>query len=469
MSARQRPWSGRRLHFVGVGGAGMSGYALAAHALGADVTGSDQAISGYAQRLRERTGVEVVLGHAAENVPPGDDVELVYSSAIPAENPEREAARARGLRELPRAELLHQLSALKRTIAVAGAHGKTTTASMIAHVLAAGGLDPSFLIGGVLGSLGTNAAWSGGEWLVVEADESDRSMLELQVEIAVVTNIELDHHATFSSLRELVDTFRVFLSGAPRAVIWDRPNLLELRQDNRVTYEVENPELGRMGSRFIWRGHTVNLPVPGTHNARNATAALEVASMVGVDPVTATDALATFGGVGRRFERLGTSEAGAVIYDDYAHHPTEVRVTLDAARTIAVEGQIDVDGQLLPKGRLVVAFQPHLFSRTAALSRDFAAALAEADVIVVLDVYPARERAQDWPGVSGRTIVNALRKVTSRSVYWEPTHDQADATLRSLLKEGDLCIVMGAGDVDALGRSLVSAPGERPADASAGP
>lgn len=457
MSREGGPWSGRRLHFVGIGGAGMSGYALASYELGATVTGSDRAMSGYGERLRERTGIEPVIGHSAENVPSGDAVEVVYSSAISSENCERATARARGLRELPRAELLRELSGLRRTIAVAGAHGKTTTSSMVAHILASCGLDPSFLIGGVLRSAGTNAAWGTGDWLVVEADESDRSMLELQVEIAVVTNVELDHHATFSSMHEVEDVFRVFLRGAPRAVLWNRERLLALREGPFVAYDVreQDAELGRLGSRFQWADLEVHLPIPGLHNARNAAGALEAAHAAGVDPRAAVEALASFAGVGRRFERLGITDSGAVMYDDYAHHPTEVRATIDAARTVAVENELDVDGRLLPRGRLIVVFQPHLFSRTAALARDFAAALAEADEVVVLDVYPARERAEDWPGISGQTIVDAVRKVAKGGVFWSPTQADAEKTLRALLKEGDLCIVMGAGDIDALGRRLV--------------
>src|ERR1700677_553885 len=229
MNTPNGPWRERRLHFVGVGGAGMSGYARAAHTLGAEVTGSDGALSPYAERLQADGVLEVQVGHDAENVPAGEDVELIYSSAVPAENPERRAARERGLAERPRAELLAEMTAMKRTIAVAGTHGKTTTASMIVHALRAAGLRPGWLVGAPVGGGLANAEWGEGEWLVVEADESDRSMLSLQVEVAVLTNVELDHHASYGSLAELEEAFREFLAHAGRAiVVWDRPELLAL-------------------------------------------------------------------------------------------------------------------------------------------------------------------------------------------------------------------------------------------------
>src|SRR5947209_13015330 len=213
----ERPWSGRRLHFVGIGGAGMGGWARAAAELGATVSGTDRADSPALERLRA-LGIDARAGHGAGNVPAGDDVEVVVSTAVPPGNPERVAAAERGLRVMPRAELLGELTALRRVIAVAGAHGKTTTTSMAAHVLLGAGLDPGYLIGGELRTTGTNAAWGSGEWLVVEADESDRSMLALHVDVAVLTNVELDHHATFASLEELREAFRAFLAGAPQAV-----------------------------------------------------------------------------------------------------------------------------------------------------------------------------------------------------------------------------------------------------------
>src|ERR1700760_4535860 len=257
------PWSGRRLHFVGIGGAGMSGLALVAHALGARVTGSDRAP--YDGPLRA-LGIEPAVGHAAENVP--DGAEVVFSSAIAPDNPER----ATGAPQLHRADLLGALTRLKPTIAVTGTHGKTTTTSMLVHALRGAGLDPSYLVGGEVRSTGANAGWGSGEWLVVEADESDRSLLKLAPRVAVLTNAELDHHTTYASQRDVDETFRAFLASADRAVVWDRPELLALAGETPVTPFDAEPELTPGGSHFTLDGVEVALGVPGAHNARNAAA-----------------------------------------------------------------------------------------------------------------------------------------------------------------------------------------------------
>ncbi len=438
------------MHFIGVGGAGMSGYARAAHALGAQVSGSDAADGPYLERLAADGVLEAHVGHRAENIPDGDDLEVFYSAAVGAENVERRAARERGIVERTRAELLAQLSALRRTIAVAGTHGKTTTSSMLVHALRAAGLQPGWLVGAPIGGGLPNAEWGTGEWLVVEADESDRSMLSLSVEIAVVTNVELDHHATFASLAQLREAFSEFLARAQRAaVVWDRPELLELAAEAEtaaielVRYDVPEPTLEAGGSRFRWRGREVHLAVPGAHNALDAAAALEAARLSGADLDAAIAALAGFHGAGRRFQPLGVSSGGARVYEDYAHHPTEIAATLAGARTLA------------PK-RLVAVFQPHLYSRTKLLAREFGLALANADVVVVLDVYPARERAEDHPGVSGLLIAEASADAApGRPVFWLPSFSDAEPVLRGLLEEGQLCVVMGAGDVDLLARALV--------------
>ncbi|HTA36740.1 MAG TPA: UDP-N-acetylmuramate--L-alanine ligase [Solirubrobacteraceae bacterium] len=453
------PWAGRRLHLVGVGGAGISAYARAAHALGAELSGSDAAESAYSRALAADGVLQARIGHDAANVPPGEDVELIYSSAVPQDNAERVAARERGLRERSRAELLGELTALRRTIAIAGTHGKTTTSAMAVHALRAAGLDPGWLIGGTIGAGLANSHWSEGEWLVVEADESDRSMLSIDAEIAVVTNVELDHHATFSSLAELREAFAEFAANARRAVVvWDRPELLELSREPEaelavtltrerrvhVAYDVPNPELLGGGSRFDWRGREVRLIVPGAHNALDAAAALEAARLAGADVDAAIAGLERFCGAGRRFQLVGDTASGARVYDDYAHHPTEVAATLRGART-------------LPHDRLLAVFQPHLFSRTRLLSREFGTALALADAVVVLDVYPARERAADFAGVSGLLIAEAAADAAGgRPVYWLPRFDEAERALDGLLRDGDVCVVMGAGDVDALARRLVA-------------
>ena len=439
-----RPWAGRRLHFVGIGGAGMSGLAVVARSLGAEVTGSDRAAgSPYGASLRA-AGIEPVAGHAADNVPAG--AELVVSSAIPPGNPERAAGRERGLRELHRAELLGELTRLRPTIAVTGTHGKTTTSSMLVHALRAVGMDPGYLVGGAVRSTGSNAGWGEGEWLVVEADESDRSLLELAPAIAVLTNAELDHHTTYASQREVDDTFRAFLALAGRAaVVWDRPALLALAPAGvpLVRFDAE-PELTPGGSRFALDGVAVELTVPGAHNAVNAAAALTAARLAGADLAAAAAALRDFQGAGRRFERLGMTAAGAVVVDDYAHHPTEVAATLAAARTLA------------PR-RVVAVFQPHLFSRTVRQALEFGRALAAADEVVVLDVYPARERAEDFPGVSGLLVAEAAADAAGgRTVAWLPGFEQALPYLRERLGEGDLVLTLGAGDVDALGHALVA-------------
>jgi len=442
----------------------MSGLALVAGALGAEVSGSDRADSPTVAKLRAG-GATVAVGHDAANVPAGEGVEIVYSTAVPADNPERAAGRERGLAELHRADLLGEITALpaRRCIAVTGTHGKTTTSSMVVHALIGCGLDPGYLVGGEVSSTGSNAGWGAGELVVVEADESDRSLLRLHPDVAVLTNAELDHHATYGSRLDVDATFREFLAKATTGVVvWDRPELVALAPGGEpaaaeaaagtggavavVPYDVPEPILDATGVRFGWRGHDVRLSVPGAHNALNAAAALEACRLAGADPGRAAAALADFRGAGRRFELIGTAPSGATVYDDYAHHPTEVAATVAAARTLA-------------PGRVVVVFQPHLFSRTRAFAREFGAALAAADLVVVLDVYPARERAADFPGVSGHLIAaaaaDARRDGPADGVAWLPTFDAAEAYLRAALRPGDLVLAMGAGDVNALGRRLV--------------
>jgi UDP-N-acetylmuramate--alanine ligase len=437
----------------------MSGLALVAGALGAEVTGSDRAESPTLTRLRD-AGCEAVVGHDAANVPP--DAEVVYSTAIPVDNPERAVARERGQLELHRADLLAEITALRRCIAVTGTHGKTTTSSMVVHALRGCGMDPGYLVGGEVRSTGSNAGWGAGEWVVVEADESDRSLLKLHPDVAVLTNAELDHHSTYSSRLDVDETFRQFLARAREGiVVWDRLELTALApahgmadivlgdgtivEVKRYTaYDVPDPTLDAQGIRFDWRGIRVQLGVPGAHNALNAAAALEAARLAGADPAQAAAALADFQGAGRRFELLGTTTTGAQVYDDYALHPTAVAATIAAARTLA------------PR-RVVAVFQPHLYSRTRALARDFGRALAAADLVVVLDVYKARERPEDFPGVDGKLIADAAADAArGRTVAWLPAFDDAEAFLRANLRKGDVCLAMGAGDVDRLGRRLVT-------------
>jgi UDP-N-acetylmuramate--alanine ligase len=446
-----RPLAGRSLHFIGIGGAGMSGLALVTHALGARVTGSDRADSTYCARLRA-AGIEPTIGHDAANVPGG--AEIVVSTAIPDANPELAAGRSAGATILHRGDLLGELSRMKRTIAVGGTHGKTTTAGMAAHALREAGRAPAFLIGGELRAAGTNAGWGAGEWAVIEADESDRSFLKLDREVAVVTNVELEHHATYRSLGELERAFGEFLEPASVRVLGAE---LELPgADGAVTFGVEEGslraerlELHPWGSRFDVGGAAIELRVPGRHNVLNALAALAACRAAGLAPADAAPALAGFTGATRRFEEHGRTPSGALVYDDYAHHPTEVRATLEAAR-------------ILRPARLVACFQPHLFSRTRRLAREFGRALALADLVVVLGIYPARERAEDFPGVSGLLVAGAAADAAGgRPVWWLPHMADAERMLRAELGEGDLVVTLGAGDVDRLARRLVS-PEEPP-------
>ena len=443
----QGPFAGRQLHFVGVGGAGMSGLALVARELGAVVSGSDRADSPYCDRLRAR-GIEPALVHDPGNVPPG--AELVVSTAIPDDNPELALARERGQAIHHRGDLLGEVSRLKRTVAVAGTHGKTTTASMAAHALLESGRAPAFLIGGELRGAGTNAAWGAGEWAVIEADESDRSFLKLARDVALVTNVELDHHSTYRSLGELTDAFAEFTR--PAAVRVLGPGVELPGEGEAVSFGIEEGDLRAealellpLGSRFRVAGAEVELRVPGRHNVLNAVAALAACRLAGLEPAEAAPALASFSGAGRRFEEHGATAAGARVYDDYAHHPTEVRATLEAARTLS------------PR-RLVACFQPHLYSRTRRLAREFGQALALADVVVVLDIYPARERAEDFPGVSGLLVAaSAADAAGGRPVWWLPSMDDAERLLRERLGEGDVLLTLGAGDVDGLAGRLTAA------------
>jgi UDP-N-acetylmuramate--alanine ligase len=440
------PFSGRELHFVGIGGAGMSGLAIVATRLGATVTGSDRAESSYIERLRA-VGLKPSIGHDAENLPAG--AELVVSTAIGEDNPELLAAKERGQRVLHRGDLLGEVTKLKRTIAVGGTHGKTTTASMAAHVLLESGRDPGFLIGGELRAAGTNAGWGVGEWAVIEADESDRSFLKLERDVAVVTNIELDHHATYHSLGELEEAFADFARPAGLRVLG--PGVGLPGDGDQLSFGIEagdlraeDLELRPLGSRFTVEGSDMELSVPGRHNVLNALAALAACRAAGVHPTEAAPALASFSGAGRRFEDHGRTPGGARVFDDYAHHPTEVRATLEAARTLA-------------PGRLVACFQPHLYSRTRRLQREFGKALALADVVVVTEIYPARERAEDFPGVSGRLVAAAASDAAhGRPVWWLPLIDDAERMLGSELHEGDVLLTLGAGDVDELARRLTS-------------
>jgi UDP-N-acetylmuramate--alanine ligase len=457
---RDRPWAGRRLHFVGIGGAGMSGLALVAARLGAEVSGCDRAESPYMRKLRD-AGIEPIIGHDPAHGEPG--LELVASTAVTDAEPELTEAIGRGATVMRRGPLLAEIAALRRVIAVSGAHGKTTTTAMLAAALESCGLDPGYLVGAELrsgdGAHAANARWGGGEWIVVEADESDRSFLALAPEIAVVTSIELDHHTTYSSELELEKAFADFLERVPEggtAVVWEGAPVEVPAGRERVTYGLgPGPGLRALavdpagtGVRFALQRDgepvcTVELPVPGEHNVLNALAALGAAEAVGCALEQAARALAAFRPAARRFEPVGTRD-GALVFDDYAHHPTEVEATLQAARGLAPE-------------RLIAVFQPHLYSRTLHLHREFGRALALADEVVVLDVYPARERPEGaLAGVTGKLVADATAdRAGGRTVWWLPSIEDARTMLGRHLGRGDLLITLGAGDVDRLARELV--------------
>jgi UDP-N-acetylmuramate--alanine ligase len=448
-------WSGRTLHFVAIGGAGMSGLALVAHRRGARVTGSDRAEGAYLERLRE-AGLEPRVGHDPEAVPA--DAEVVVSTAIGEDNPELARARERGQRVIHRGQLLAEFCSERRLIAVAGTHGKTTTAGMLAHALRAIGADPSFFVGGELPAAGegggpANAGWGAGEWAVAEADESDASFLELRPEVAVVTNVELDHHSRWRSRAELVRAFASFARPAQGLALGADPDLDPIAGGQRtVRYGrelLEPPARERVSADPIderIQGLLPPLALPGRHNVANALGALAAVDLAGLDSAEAAGALASFPGILRRLEHKG-SFAGARVYDDYAHHPTEVSAALAALR------------ELRPR-RLLAVFQPHLYSRTKALAADFGAALAAADEVGVLDVYPAREEPVGaLAGVSGLAVARAAaERAGGRPVWWLRDADTARRALAPRLGEGDLLVTLGAGDVYELADALVKAP-----------
>jgi UDP-N-acetylmuramate--alanine ligase len=427
-------WTRRTLHFIAIGGAGMSGLALVCHRLGAKVSGSDRVESSYLERLRA-AGLRPRVGHDAQAVPP--DAEVVVSTAVGDDNPELVRARELGLRVIHRGELLAELCAAKSLIAVAGTHGKTTTAGMLTHALLRTGADPAFVLGGELPGAGeggevANAGWGAGDWIVAEADESDASFLLLEPEVAVVTNVELDHHSRWASQAELMQAFRRFAEPARGVALPADGSLGQLTGPQEVVgFDTDEP------------GPPLALSVPGRHNLLDARAALAALELAGFDLDPAARALASFPGMLRRLELKGRRD-GAAIYDDYAHHPTEVAATLEALR------------ELEPR-RLIAVFQPHLYSRTKALGRRFGAALAAADEVAVLDVYAARERpVGPLAGVSGLDVARAAADHSrGRPVWWLVDVERAARALAPRLREGDLLVTIGAGDIYRLAEALV--------------
>jgi UDP-N-acetylmuramate--alanine ligase len=445
----------RRIHVVGVGGAGMSAIASVLAAMGHKVTGSDLKWSSPLERLRS-AGVAVSVGHDAAHV--GDAEVVTMSSAVSASNPEVGEARRRAIPMLARAGMLAAVCARRRCVAVSGTHGKTTTTSMLSLILVEAGLRPSFLIGGDVNEIGTNAVWDDGEWLVVEADESDGTFLELDPEIAVVTNIEPDHLDYYGSFERLVEAFDGFCSSRRAVVVAGaddrlsaevgaRHGALLVGSSERASFRVVEVrrqaggvslELARGGERL----GLLELPITGAGIAQNAALATVAALQVGVPFGAAASALARFAGVARRYERRGEAN-GVRFVDDYAHLPTEVQAVIETARH---EG-----------GRLVVVFQPHRYTRTASLGEHFSDAFTGADVVIVTEVFAAGETPM--PGVTGQVVADAvLRAHPEVDVTYVAGRDDLREHLGRMLRPGDLCLTLGAGDLTTLPDELLRVP-----------
>ena len=456
------PPAARRVHFVGVGGIGMSGMAELMSGLGYEVSGSDLAASAVTERLRA-LGIGVEIGHDAHWI--ADAEAVVVSAAVADDNPEVVEARRRQLPVIRRGAMVAGLTRSRSTVAVTGSHGKSTTSSMVAVVLSECGLDPSALIGARVGAFGSNARIGQGSYFVVEADESEPSLLELTPQIAVLTNLEeehLDQYGTFTVLRDTIVRFtdRVLEAGSV-VVCADDPELTRLRDRiarRVVTYGIDDStadvvgvdaELDAAGShclvRFSHARHVGSVPLdvggPGRHNLLNALGAFAVGLEIGLEPARIAAALRRFKGIDRRFQDRG--EVGGVrVVDDYGHHPTEIGAALSTARR-------------QPHGRLVAVFQPHRYTRTARLIDAFAQALAGADVVVVTDIYPAGETP--IPGVTGAGLAEAVRRRTDRPVHHVRSLDEALALLVQLVRSGDLVITLGAGSIGKLGDRLIGA------------
>jgi UDP-N-acetylmuramate--alanine ligase len=447
------------VHFIAIGGSGMNGIASMMLASGVRVSGSDRQDSKYLRTL-EAAGARVYVGHRAEQL--GDAETVVASSAIREDNPELAEARRRGLRVLHRSAALGSLMLGRRGIAVAGTHGKTTTTAMIAHVLTGCGQDPSFVIGGALTGSGTGGHLGAGDAMVVEADESDGSFLQYPAEVAVVTNVDPDHLSNWGSAENYADGFLTFATGPQvRLVVIsaDDPGAASLTE--RLRARADGPEvvtfgetaaadvrisavaLAGSGSAFALhrdgRGGPVTLGVPGHYNVLNAAAAYAVTTWLGADEAEVRRQLSAYGGTYRRFQHIGTVN-GVRVYDDYAHHPTEVRNTLIAARTAAGDG------------RVVVCYQPHLYTRTRDFWPQLAEALEQADQAIVMDVCGDRE--DPLPGIDGALVARAVRPGTAEVTY-QPVWDEAAPTVAGIARPGDLVITVGCGDVTKVAPLIV--------------
>ena len=451
----------KAIHFVGIGGVGMSGIAEVLANLGYEVTGSDMKESETTKRLRA-IGIRISIGHREENI--GDAHVVVISSAVSFDNPEVIAAKGRTIPVIPRAEMLAELARLKYSILVAGAHGKTTTTSLISTVLGHGGFDPTIVIGGKLKAIGSNARLGRGEFLVAEADESDGSFLKLSPTIAVVTNIDREHMDFFRDMQSLKGAFLAFINKVPfygaAFLCNENEHIRELIPSIHrrfLTYGLSeesdiyatNIGKGFMATTFdvvCRQAHvgTFSLPIPGQHNVLNALACIGVALELKMHPAAIREALGAFSGIHRRFELKG--DAGGVrVYDDYGHHPTEIRATLTAAQ----ENMQYLEGA----GRLFVVFQPHRYTRTADLMEEFAESFPGIDALILLDIYPASEKP--IPGITSDALAEKMRRKGQQNIIRFKDREAATAHLLSQFRKGDVLLTLGAGDVWKLGESIV--------------
>lgn len=444
------------IHMVGIGGSGMSGIAEVLLNLGFSVSGSDLA-AGAAVRRLQNIGAQVFIGHGEENVREADV--LVKSTAISEDNPEVLKAREMGIPIIPRAEMLAELMRLRTGIAVAGTHGKTTTTSLLATIFTEAGFDPTVIIGGRLNTFGSNARLGEGQYLIAEADESDGSFLCLAPIITIVTNIDLDHMDFYKDQDDIDNSFRKFMNNIPfygmNVVCGDDPGVKRLLptikrpcltyglgKDNRLRAEIISCEVRSMFKVFLDNDllGEVTLAQPGKHNVLNALASIGVALEAGIKKESIFQGLLNFGGVGRRFERKGEAK-GVLVVDDYGHHPAEIMATIETARSC------------YPNRRLVMAFQPHRFSRTQALFGEFCKTFDKVDELLLTEIYPASE--SPIPGVNGMSLAQGIRQVSSTKVRFYPDFEMMENELPNILKPGDLFITQGAGSVYLVGENYL--------------
>jgi UDP-N-acetylmuramate--alanine ligase len=446
----------RRVHFVGIGGVGMSGIAEILLSLGHTISGSDLRLTEVTGRL-ERLGAKIREGHRREHL---EDVDVVViSSAVHEDNPEVLAAREQKIPVIRRAEMLAELMRMKYGVAIAGTHGKTTTTSMVGQILIKAGLDPTLIVGGQVKNLGTNAVWGQGEYLVVEADEFDRSFLRLTPTVAVVTTIESEHLDCYRDLAEIKSAFVEFVNKVPfyGAVILclDERSVQSIipRVERRcLTYGLSSQAtiqgrdvrfLGTQTDYTAWVSGAelgkVELHLPGLHNVKNSLAAIAVGLELDIPFPDMQEALREFGGVQRRFEIRG-QVAGITVVDDYAHHPTEIEATLRAAK----------DGW---DSRVIAVFQPHLYTRTRDFHREFGSSFYQADILIVTDVYPARENP--IPGITGELVASAAREFGHQAVHYLPSKAEIPRYVQVLARPGDMIITLGAGDVGTLADDIL--------------